>query len=48
MSKKEENSLIKDSIPKIIEIEEKEIEIRQPPNNNIIEYHLVENEEKPE
>ncbi|MFX1325410.1 MAG: hypothetical protein ACFE8N_10665 [Promethearchaeota archaeon] len=48
MSKKEEVPSTKDSIPKIIEIEEQEIEKRQPPNNKIIKYHIINDDEESE
>ncbi len=35
-----------ESIPKIIDIEEQEIEEKKPPNNNIINFKIVNGKEK--
>ena len=44
MKKKKENSLSTESIPKIIEIKDQEIEVKKPPNDKIAYYKIVNRE----
>ena len=48
LSKQEKDSTIKDSVPKIIEIEEQELEVKPPPNNKIVKYYIVKDDEEPD
>jgi len=41
MNKKDNEIPSPDSIPKILEIEEQEIEEKKPPNDKIIDYEIV-------
>jgi hypothetical protein len=41
LDKKNQNLNADESIPEILEVEEQEIEEKKPPNDYIIDYHLV-------
>ena len=43
MNKKDQKSRTGESIPEILEIEEQEIEEKEPPNHRIIDYKIVDN-----
>ncbi|MHA1986849.1 MAG: hypothetical protein ACW98D_09435 [Promethearchaeota archaeon] len=45
MNKKEKDLQWGESTPKIIDIEEQEIEEKKPPNSKIIEYKIVDDDD---
>ena len=45
MNKKENDSHFDESPPKIIEIEDKEIEVKKPPVNKIVYYKMIKDNE---
>ena len=45
MKKDEEDSQFDESPPKVIEIEDKEIQVKKPPDNKIVYYKMINDNE---
>ena len=46
MNKKENDSQLDESPPKVIEIEDKEMQVKKPPTNKIVYYKMINGNER--